>query len=354
MTLPNSSVFNFYEGTDPQHYTDLTGINLNAAAKALLANDVAIKGAVNDLETKLETKLETNLDNKSTCFKNHIINGGFDVWQRGTSFASGVNYYSADRWRLFGYEAIISKDVDALKVKYNDADGGTDNFVGINQTIETINSLPLVNKEVTLSVTLKKGNNFEGNLSIGLGARADGNDLIALSTFAELNVTSLIGTDFTTVTLTATIPSNARSIGVNINQTATTTIDVDNYYVVSNVQLEEGPVATSFEQRPYGLELSLCQRYYEKFDTSMVVGQTNSTNGVRGAVMYSDKRTIPTMGAFNLGHFNDNRYSITINSISFSNIRTDSCRFDCALVNSDLLDNNIVYGMFGAAIDAEL
>lgn len=29
------------------------------------------------------------------------------------------------------------------------------------------------------------------------------------------------------------------------------------------VQLEEGSVATPFENRPYGLELSLCQRYYE-------------------------------------------------------------------------------------------
>ena len=30
------------------------------------------------------------------------------------------------------------------------------------------------------------------------------------------------------------------------------------------VQLEEGSVATPFENRPIGLELSLCQRYYEK------------------------------------------------------------------------------------------
>ena len=29
------------------------------------------------------------------------------------------------------------------------------------------------------------------------------------------------------------------------------------------VQLEEGSVATTFEQRPIGLELSLCQRYYQ-------------------------------------------------------------------------------------------
>jgi hypothetical protein len=33
---------------------------------------------------------------------------------------------------------------------------------------------------------------------------------------------------------------------------------------ISQVQLEEGEVATPFEQRPISLELSLCQRYYEK------------------------------------------------------------------------------------------
>ena len=32
---------------------------------------------------------------------------------------------------------------------------------------------------------------------------------------------------------------------------------------IANVQLELGSVATPFEQRPVGLELSLCQRYYQ-------------------------------------------------------------------------------------------
>ena len=36
---------------------------------------------------------------------------------------------------------------------------------------------------------------------------------------------------------------------------------------VTGCQLEAGPVATPFEQRPYGLELSLCQRYFFKGDT---------------------------------------------------------------------------------------
>jgi hypothetical protein len=40
-----------------------------------------------------------------------------------------------------------------------------------------------------------------------------------------------------------------------------------NWYI-TGVQLEKGSTATSFDYRPYGTELNLCQRYYEKtFDT---------------------------------------------------------------------------------------
>ena len=36
----------------------------------------------------------------------------------------------------------------------------------------------------------------------------------------------------------------------------------------SMVQLESGAVATPFEQRPIGTELALCQRYYQKFEST--------------------------------------------------------------------------------------
>jgi hypothetical protein len=40
------------------------------------------------------------------------------------------------------------------------------------------------------------------------------------------------------------------------------------YFYVTGVQLEKGSTQTPFEFRPYGFELSLCQRYYEKLGNS--------------------------------------------------------------------------------------
>lgn len=47
----------------------------------------------------------------------------------------------------------------------------------------------------------------------------------------------------------------------------------------TGVQLEKGTTATSFDYRPYGTELALCQRYYEKSYSQSVVPGTASTPG---------------------------------------------------------------------------
>ena len=47
-------------------------------------------------------------------------------------------------------------------------------------------------------------------------------------------------------------------------------------FYITGVQLERGSTASSFEYRPYGTELTLCERYYEK---SYSVGTPPGTNG---------------------------------------------------------------------------
>ena len=58
-------------------------------------------------------------------------------------------------------------------------------------------------------------------------------------------------------------------------------------FYITGVQLEKGITATSFDYRPYGTELALCQRYYAKsYNQSTVpgsnAGTTNSAQGLNG------------------------------------------------------------------------
>ena len=51
-------------------------------------------------------------------------------------------------------------------------------------------------------------------------------------------------------------------------------------FYITGVQLEKGSTATSFDYRPYGTELALCQRYYCKsYETNTAPG-TATTSGI--------------------------------------------------------------------------
>ena len=57
-------------------------------------------------------------------------------------------------------------------------------------------------------------------------------------------------------------------------------------FYITGVQLEPGPLATSFDYRPYGTELALCQRYYQQsYAAGLVAGDTSGLGVVGGTVM---------------------------------------------------------------------
>jgi hypothetical protein len=81
-------------------------------------------------------------------------------------------------------------------------------------------------------------------------------------------------------------------------------------FYITGVMLEKGSTATSYDYRPYGTELALCQRYYEKsYDQTVVPNTVNASNGLQemGTSSYSNnvvynvipfkvvKRTTPTV-----------------------------------------------------------
>ncbi len=72
-------------------------------------------------------------------------------------------------------------------------------------------------------------------------------------------------------------------------------------FYITGVQLEKGSTATSFDYRPYGTELALCQRYYEQGgstdSSNECIASAYSTSAIRGQriVFSAYKRTAPTM-----------------------------------------------------------
>lgn len=222
-------------------------------------------------------------------FKNYIINGNFDVWQRGESQTSD-GYGSDDRWfnsnvgSTKTHSLVMCTDTERALFNANNYSrtvvtsvAGASNYCIKVQRVEDVNKL--AGKTVTLSFWAKADSNkniaLELGQSFGAGGSPSvivvgvGSQLISLtSTWQKKKITitlpSIVGktlgtnglqTTYTYVMFWFDAGSSHNSRAANLGQQSGT-------FDIAQVQLEEGSVATPFEQRPYGLELSLCQRYY--------------------------------------------------------------------------------------------
>ena len=218
--------------------------------------------------------------------KNAIINGGMDIWQRGTSIALAASTgttYLADRWctQTGANQAVtVSRQATgdttnlpniqyAMRYQRNSGQTGIANITAL-QNLETSNSIPLAGKQVTISIYARAGANFSSNLNFltFVLIYGTGIDQNAFSTFTgQANAFSAgyaLTTTWQRYTLTGTIPATATQLALDINFTPTGTAGANDYFEITGVQLELGSTATTFSRAggSIGGELALCQRYY--------------------------------------------------------------------------------------------
>jgi hypothetical protein len=221
----------------------------------------------------------TNLPSKG---KNLFINGGFDVWQRGTSATHQLSYL-ADRWYNATSETqsrqtftVGQTDVPHNPKYYRRGTTGSTEWYGLRQHIEDVSIT--AGREVTLSYWMKGSSAFTNapfqSQNFGSGGSS------AINT--AITPTASITTSWARYTHTFTLASiTGKTVGagsyqkINIVRANVNNVTID----IANCQLEFGDTATDFEQRSYSEELALCQRYYWSSYDDGVAAATNTDTG---------------------------------------------------------------------------
>ena len=256
--------------------------------------------------------------------RNAVINGGFDIWQRGTTFTNpSSNTYGPDRWTIGDNSGCVytRQSTDApTGIQYflrAFRTAGTTSTSNINvvQSIDTINSIPLAGKTVTLSMYLRKGANGPSNLNIALvwGTNTDGSLWAGGGNGGTIaGASQVITTSWARYSYTATVPSNATQLFVWAYYSATGTAPANEYYDITGVQLEVGSVATNFSRAggSIGGELALCQRYYYRRGAQSAIyayfatGDANSATEAKIFIQYPvEMRVGPTLTPINTTSF---------------------------------------------------
>jgi len=207
--------------------------------------------------------------------KNAVINGGFDIWQRGISSTTLGNYATADRWAQGTFSGTGTFAQDSSNIAPNNQFSMRFTASSTCQpylvsVIETQNALIYAGQQVTLSAYLATSTSANVQLSIQFTTSTDS---AWNAIYTGLTPTS--GTDIVTTTttlarksVTYNIPSNARTLRVIIVSSGT--MATSSTLTVGAVQLELGPVATPFSRAGGTIqgELAACQRYYWRWNAN--------------------------------------------------------------------------------------
>ena len=204
--------------------------------------------------------------------KNLIINGGFDVWQRGTTQSTST-YGSADRWFCWGANSTFSRSTNVPSQSgftYSIETSGTPTgeYI-IAQAIElpgSGNAGVFYNGQIiTISYYAKSSVNGD-TLRDFIGFR----DVISSSTNQSVvhndqSIFHKLTTNWKRYERTYTIGVSPSGTNTSLVIMPRSTSTPSGNISITGVQLEVGKNATEFEHRSYGEELALCQRYYEKW-----------------------------------------------------------------------------------------
>ena len=220
--------------------------------------------------------------------KNKIINGNFDVWQRGTG-AFTADEYTADRWVLSQPSSTASVSQSSFTLGQTDVPNEPKHYITTTvTTASTAGSACLLDQRVENVRTLAGQ-----TATLSFWAKADASKDIAVefkqdfgtggSPSADVTAigvtTCALTTSWQKFEVTVSIPSiSGKTLGSNnndhlqlifwleagsdFNARTNSLGNQSGTFDIAQVQLEAGDTASGFETLSYGETLAMCQRYY--------------------------------------------------------------------------------------------
>lgn len=224
---------------------------------------------------------------------NKLINGNFDVWQRGTNQITTANgAYFPDRISI----ASFANNASAIKIDRGSASPPIGSkyylryrlstasaaLVSVSRffryKMESIDVHKLVGNQVTVSFKIKSSvaRNFLYSINVygftGADNGVNGTGLISGEGDYAGNTLALAADTWTTVSKTFTMQDPISGTGLATNgisielwgRYTTLGAETDTEYQFSQIQLVVGAIALPYQPRSFPEELALCQRYFEK------------------------------------------------------------------------------------------
>ena len=212
---------------------------------------------------------------------NLLINGGFDIWQRGTSF-SGTSRFIADRWKVKTNTDTGGTTTHSLQTNFVDgnyyqiqATGHNLEHYFIAQSLD-LEAMPLSlfsGKTFTITYEIDSPNLIEAAIVFNIRTFDPSGNTV----YTNINswVFESLTTGRQTKSHTITFPdlsgySSQVQAGDHINfhlllrENASNDLLPDGTYKIYNIKLEEGSNFTGWPHVDPTTELEKCQRYYQK------------------------------------------------------------------------------------------
>ena len=308
--------------------------------------------------------------------KNFAINGGFDIWQRGTTGFSTQLAYTADRWyntqsnNITGSQGTANPPTGS-RYYFVQTCTGASAYYTMAQFVETANASQLWGRTVSFSVKLKRNATFNAEVVLIIDKSATV-DAGSGATWTSLGTTTITAAQISTSDWTSfslldvAIPNDGTANSIQIRLVYNTNPANGSVLNVAQFQFELGSVATTFTRTGGTIqgELAACRYYFERLLPNAAgngysgVGHYYTTTQCYTVQYWEQKRVTPTTTNSNASGFTANSAGVNRTSTATAADQITTWGMDYSITTSAVtLGASAIVGVTGGTyidVSAEL